>query len=142
MGILSALSRKTISIQEIIEQAGFYLSPQIKVLEERNESYEQLLGQEAIYYMLCVTQEVASRDINEEEFGMLLIYLMGKERAYTLIKTYLLTKEHKMVHNKFINDLRPIAISDIKNGMIASSNFLIEHFEAGQQAAQDIYNSQ
>jgi hypothetical protein len=139
MAFLSALFRKKMSAQEMIEQVGFFLSPQIKVLEARNVSYEHILGQKAIYYIRCLAQEIASRDISEEEFGMLLIYLMGKDKAFILIGTYLHTKEHSTVHNEFMDALKPIAIGDKVNRMITSRNFLIEHFEVCQKAAQDIY---
>lgn len=136
MGLLSSLFGKKVSSEEMIEKTTLFLSPQIRSLEEKNEHYVIVIGQEGIYYILCVAEVIAKRQIDDNELKALLLNALGGDSAIHAHETVLFTKQFIHVHNDLKNKIKPIAVNDVEHGMINSSNYLILQYQLGTEAME------
>lgn len=125
---------------ELVERVDVFLAPQINLLEEKNDNYEHLLGQEGVYYIYCLARKIANRNITEEEFGMILIHLLGRDKALVLIQSFLHTKENSQVHTNLVDEMNKFAVLDAENGAVNSSHFLVQRLDIAQKAIQEMFD--
>jgi len=139
MSFLSNFFEKSTSTDEMIKKTFTFLSPQIELLKEYNDAYEFRMDQRSVYYILCVAEEIAEREIDSNEFRELLLNLFGKTKSTILFNSFSIAQRGENTHIDFKNVMMPIAVKNVKNEITNSSDFLITNAHYVQEMADRAY---
>jgi hypothetical protein len=131
INIFRILKNHNIPIEEVSNKARFFLSPQIKNIENMygyNFTYSNkisVIGVESMAYSIAIAEELSQYRINDFEWIPCLLNIFGDK--YSNLFEYLFDNIIIMrdSFDILVEDVRKLAKNDVRNGMINCSNHLV-----------------
>jgi len=78
-GVVVALKGGMVPLEQIIEKGGFFLKPQISLIEETYENKFSVITLESLVYAVGIGEEITGRPILDEEVFPYLVSVYGKD---------------------------------------------------------------
>ena len=118
-----------IPLEEIVRKTAFFLKPQLDTMWRLEGNKYAFVDFSSLMYILSLAQALAGRPIFKEEEERLLLSILGndfKRRIDAILEPLKNGTADRQTAASILLTVKSIAESDVQEGMLGSSSFLLD----------------